>query len=533
MRKIRILFADDEPVIIRGLRRLLPWNEMGFEIVGEAYDGNELKRMLDVCRPDVVISDINMPGLTGIDIIREINETGRQIKVVFISAYQEFSYAQDAVKYGAIDYLLKPVDKERLHEVMRKVTRLIGEQSERNREKEMVVRFERQKRNNTIEEMLAGLTDEDSSAMPELKKFGVIHGSRFISVCYCELDKWDWQEEKRWKEQEKRLIDFSIANILVESLDHSDIGIYFRKGRFHGIFIQHDEPVEAIELANELHSKINEYLKVSVTIGLGEPVDYPDLAIQSAQSAEFALQARYFEGSNRVIKARQATQTDAEAKAELETLQQRMLASMTSGDAEELNRLFRDYIQAVRLFVQYNRNLAITSVYGCIVYLMKEMNELGISVNKADPDNHGLLEQLSSFPTFEMMTRFVERTVCDLRVQATERHSSKDVLQLVQVRAYIDEHYGENITLDSMASLVYMNPYYFSSFFKKHMGENFKQYLTEVRMKHALRLLLQSELMVYEIAERVGYQNARQFSDMFKKKYGKLPQEYKQSFKGS
>ncbi|MNH35623.1 HTH-type transcriptional regulator YesS [compost metagenome] len=93
----------------------------------------------------------------------------------------------------------------------------------------------------------------------------------------------------------------------------------------------------------------------------------------------------------------------------------------------------------------------------------------------------------------------------------------------------MEEHYAENITLESMAALIYMNPYYFSSFFKKHTRKNFKQYLTEERMKHALRLLLESELMIYEIAERVGYNNARHFSDMFKKVYGKLPQEYRQS----
>lgn len=81
--------------------------------------------------------------------------------------------------------------------------------------------------------------------------------------------------------------------------------------------------------------------------------------------------------------------------------------------------------------------------------------------------------------------------------------------------------------------MVYMNPYYFSSFFKKHTGQNFKQYVTEVRMRHALRLLLESDLMVYEIAERVGYNNARHFSDMFKRKFSKLPQEYKQSYRNS
>lgn len=106
---------------------------------------------------------------------------------------------------------------------------------------------------------------------------------------------------------------------------------------------------------------------------------------------------------------------------------------------------------------------------------------------------------------------------------------NKELMQLVQVKSYIEEHYAQSITLESMAAIVYMNSYYFSSFFKKHTGENFKQYLTEVRIKHGLRLLMQSDLMVYEIADRVGYNNARQFSDMFKKRFGKLPLEYKQS----
>ncbi|MDG0791284.1 AraC family transcriptional regulator [Cohnella ginsengisoli] len=101
--------------------------------------------------------------------------------------------------------------------------------------------------------------------------------------------------------------------------------------------------------------------------------------------------------------------------------------------------------------------------------------------------------------------------------------------QLTDVKAYIEQHYKANITLEGAASKVFMNPYYFSSFFKKHTGMNFKQYLTEVRMKQAIKLLLHTDLMIYQIAEEVGYNNARQFSDMFKKHSGKLPQEFRAS----
>ncbi|MBW7453537.1 AraC family transcriptional regulator, partial [Paenibacillus sepulcri] len=115
------------------------------------------------------------------------------------------------------------------------------------------------------------------------------------------------------------------------------------------------------------------------------------------------------------------------------------------------------------------------------------------------------------------------------RLQGTHSGKSvgKEAAQLKQVREYIASHYAEEINLERMAALVYMNASYFSSFFKKHTGQNFKQYVTEIRMQHALRMLLQTDSMVYEVAERVGYNNARQFSDMFKKHYGKLPNEYR------
>jgi two-component system response regulator YesN len=144
-----------------------------------------------------------------------------------------------------------------------------------------------------------------------------------------------------------------------------------------------------------------------------------------------------------------------------------------------------------------------------------------------------LLEQLAAFPSYEAMTDFAKQLISEFRLLLMEKLANKDIMQLAQVKAYIEEHYDENITLESMAALVFMNPYYFSRFFKKHVGENFKQYLTDIRMRNALKLLLQTDLMIYEIAEQVGYQNSRQFSDMFKKKYGKLPLEYKQSIRGT
>jgi two-component system response regulator YesN len=526
MRKIKVLLADDEPVILRGLRKLLHWHELGLEIVGEAYDGKELREMMDVTQPDLIISDISMPGYTGIDIIREIHETNRNIKVVFISAFRDFSYAQDALRYGAVEYLVKPVDKYQLEQAIQKVIRLIGDQSQRVREKEMAVRFELKKRNDSIEELLVRMTNGDKSASAQLKEMGLVSRSKYITVCFGELDGVMSDGNSR-TEPSRNLLDFAISNVLVESIGQTDSGIYFRKGELHGMFLQHDRLEEAVSLSRDFHDKLNRYVKVSFTIGVGKAVESLEEADISAQFAINSLQSKYFSGWNRVIEEPQP-QADSEVRSRINDLLKKLVASLINPAHEVTVEAVSELMNSFRMLALGGKHAAVSAVYGAISSIRQELKEFGIFAGIAD-DDHALLAKLDRFQTFEQMAMHASEVIEEIRRETAAKIGNKEIMQLVQVKSYIEEHYAENITLESMAALVYMNPYYFSSFFKKHTGENFKQYLTEVRMKNGMRLLMQSDLMVYEIAERIGYNIPRQFSDTFKKRYGKLPLEYKQS----
>ncbi len=132
MKEIRVLLADDESVILRVLKKLISWENLGLSIVGEASDGLELKQQIVEQDPDLIVTDISMPGCTGIDIIREIHEAGRSVKVIFISTYQEFTYAQQALQYGALDYLVKPVNKSQLEQVVTKAVSLFVKRLKEN-----------------------------------------------------------------------------------------------------------------------------------------------------------------------------------------------------------------------------------------------------------------------------------------------------------------------------------------------------------------------------------------------------------------
>ncbi|WP_110932071.1 response regulator [Paenibacillus bouchesdurhonensis] len=531
---IRVLLADDEPVILRGLKKLISWEELGLTIVGEANDGNELRQLIQTCDPDLIISDISMPGCSGIDIIREVHEKNLQVKVVFISAYQEFAYAKQAIQYGALEYLVKPVIKAHLEEVVTKAAALIREETEGERAKEMLDHYERKNRTVTIEELLDSLTDGNRKAAAELIHLGAIAISRYTTVCLLETDA-DLSGTSRWEERERKLVHFALNNIIKETIETAGNAIMFHKEGQFGILVQHETPREPIQLAKDLHEKINSYLKLKVSIGIGSAVSDTEEAEYSYHTALKALRRRYFVGLNRVI---ENDSRDSEASESPESpgytlieLQTSLVKALTSQQREQIPEITQQLLSLIKQQAGGSKNVAVSNVYNTILVLEQEMSHIGISIDRIHQEPSSLLDRLSGYCTYEGVEREVEAIVQQIYEQIAHKLTNKEAVQLGEIKAYIEEHYTENITLDSMASLIYMNPYYFSSFFKKHTGQNFKQYLTEVRMKHAVRLLLETDMMIYEISDRVGYNNARHFSDMFKKMYGKLPQEYKQSAK--
>ncbi|WNS44894.1 response regulator [Paenibacillus sp. MMS20-IR301] len=532
-RTIRVLLADDEPVILRGLKKLISWSTLGLDIVGEARDGIELRAMIESCKPDLIISDISMPGYSGIDIIREIHQSGRTIKVIFISAYQEFAYAREAVQYGALDYLVKPVNTGQLEQVVTRAATLIRQESQEERNKEMLRTYERRNLSVTVEEQLEQLTDGNKAAAVTLARMGNTAITRYASICVIETDEYS-DQPSRWEERERKLVEFALSNIIKETVDERGNGYVFRKGERFSVLLQHEQLAEPQQWMEDLHHKINSFLKLQVTIGIGEPVGGVEEAAESYQSALKALRFRYFAGSNRVIsytEEQAAVSLQAAVLPGIQSVQSGITEALKSLDKELLTALTAELLDNVSLLSGGSRNQAVSHVYNAIIQLEADMADFGVDAGLMNQGGKPLLETLADAPAFSTLRQEFAAVLLRMLEQLGCRAAGKEMPQLAQVKSYVEEHYAENITLESIAALVYMNPYYFSSFFKKHTGQNFKNYLTEVRMDHARRLLLQSDLMVYEIADRVGYNNARHFSDMFKKQFGKLPQEYKQSVK--
>lgn len=530
---LNAILADDEPIIIKGLKKLIPWQELGIHIVGEAMTGRGLMEQIELLKPDLVITDISMPDGSGIDVIKHVQSLQLRTKIIFISAYQEFSYAKDALAYGAVDYLVKPIEKNLLLEAVQKAITQLQEASEDQTSKGKLAVYEQKDKKTQLEELFDRLTQGDilpEEANRKLQALEISFHAPCFSVLSMELERLQLQDG-RWGEHEMRLLLFAMSNLAEELMGMYGRGLVIRKAENLCVIVNHDRySADMRQFANEMRDKMLFYLKVHVTISIGKPAHSLEDIRHAYKSAVNTMARSYYEEAGTVLEWTQPERIN-KPESNVEQAKQAIIQAVIAKDKAQVEVLLSDFFKQVHIHANGSKEPAVLAGYSLIIDVVEALVEVGIAINLSSEARKDWLQQMHHCSRFAALTDFLTMQVMGILEQVSASGGSREAQQMKWIKEYIEENYKENLTLESMASQVFMNPYYFSSFFKKHMQENFKQYVTNIRMKHAVRLLLNTDLLVYEIAEQVGYQNPRQFSDMFKKCYGKLPHEYKNQIK--
>ncbi|WP_139999877.1 response regulator [Paenibacillus paridis] len=524
---LKVLLADDERIILRGLHKLIDWQAFGMEIIGEVYSGTELLESIQTLRPDLVVSDIVMPGMTGIDVLKLIKKEGISTYVIFLSAFREFTYAQEALALGAVDYLVKPVDQTKLENAIMKALAMVKEVSHSEHRLSRLAELEQQQSKTQEKELLELLIEGErveltTRALKEYigEQVDVLYSVLLIEQEDILINQGNW-EESGWK-----LLQFAIQNVIKDTINESGLGwVLVRQKQICAIFSLNEgsDPLSAISC---IHERLSAYLKISVTLGLSTGSRLEQLYDRYTE-AETAIGFRFFLGSRSYISYEQIPQPPENSGRPRDAIEKDMVQAITNSTPSQATRLCEEWVKAVSGEAWGNREMVVHCAYALLHVLAHQVSELGCETELRDEQE--LTQRLWSFHTCEELGGFVHEEIVSLMLLVGPKGDHKEVTQLDGVKKYIAEHYKEEIKLESMAALVYMNPSYFSTFFKKQTGKNFKQYLTELRMKEGHRLLMQTDLMVYEVAEAVGYNNPRHFSDMFRKHYGKLPNDYRQS----
>ncbi|MGB8453452.1 MAG: response regulator [Anaerocolumna sp.] len=523
---LKVLLADDEPVIINGLSKMIQWEKLDCEIVGVAYNGSEALELLKSKEPDIAVFDICMPEYTGIELIKIINKEKYKTKVIFISGYQDFFYAQEALKEGAVEYLLKPVKMASLEQAVRKVQLLIRQINTELLDNES---------KNEIQEVFSDINQHDEYAEEELyDRFHKLdmdfNHKLFIGACFAISDK-----------DKKRLIDHMYEKYeLVRFSIYNKVQDYYSNNRIGFVIKRDDSSCNIMILVSEADTdSITEtYIKpvidmiqgeyqIDLFVGIGDSVNSYTKMKYAYKSAKFAFELRYFEDASLIeyknIK-KDYEQSFEDYQQTVDSITKKMIAGDRNIDKDIITGL--DIIESLHYG---NRYAAINRCFTFSVNIYQKLEEYQL-INEAYREKQDdFMNNIRMKDTFREVKKEFVIYYKDLINEIYNAMGNKDKLVVARIKDYIQNNYAENITLALMSKLFYMNSFYFSSFFKKETGQNFKDYLTDIRMKEAIRLILSTDMKTYEIAEKVGYNNVRQFTDKFKELYDTSPVEYKKS----
>lgn len=470
--KLKIVIADDEFIILKGLRSIMEDLKDSVEIVGEARDGEELLNLIEKEHPHAVISDISMPKLTGLEVLNQLSMKNVKPYFVLISGYQEFEYARQAVALSAFDYLLKPIDESALISCISKIKKHI---------------FGEERRDND---------------------FGVASDPEQM---FCVLAL-----------KAEAAIISGIINILshenYEAVQYKEyVCVIYTVDR-----LEDDTSDKIYENAKYVLQMLTERFGTQMWGGLGGVHRSTQNIAHSFCEAEKALQCNYFFDENRVLRHldKEVFQQPYEIdyQAELDAF----LSAIQMLDKQRSLSSFRTLCEYIKYDAEGIKDIA-------IMKLLKIIEDAKSTLRRTDfdelYDQTVIIQQLKNTSKYSEAVRYTESMLTQFFGSLSNTRKHRESFEIEKIKKYIEEHLSENISLESVAKTIYMNPYYFSVFFKKHIGINFKDYVTKFKMEKAYDLLLKTDKKIYVIARQIGICDQKHFSKMFKKYYGLTPSE--------
>lgn len=538
MNEIKVFLVEDEMVIRRGIKNSIDWEKEGYIFCGEASDGELAYPMIIKEKPDILITDIRMPFMDGLELCKLVKKELPNIKILILSGYNEFDYAKEAIRLGVTEYLLKPISSGKLLEALNGVSESIRREKE---DKDLVRKYMEEMRENTehekqkfFEQMIAGNLSM-ADALETGKKYEMNLSAGMYNLL---LFRFTLGKENRKSGELLGEAEYAIEK-LTERLEYV---FEFQRGVEGWAFLlMADNEEQMSERVKELSKDLEEIMKNYSTIayfgGIGQPVARLRELEESFREAERALAARFTMELNRIISVediRMAQNVDTlddieiTSFGEIEKTRTMLEKFLNNGAEDEIDEFVDVYINELpeeNLKSVLMRQYIIMDAY---IVMMSFCEKIEGIEGEMQAQSEELKNSMKTSQTLEEIKNYIRmllKKIIGVRDTISGRRYS-DIIEIAkdQIRK---TYMSDEISLNTIAAEVGMSPSYFSSIFSKEMGKTFVEYLTEIRMDRAKELLMCSSMKTSEIGYEVGYKDPHYFSYIFKKTQNCTPKEFR------
>jgi two-component system, response regulator YesN len=507
-RPLKVIIADDEPIVLEGLRWLIDWNSLGFELVGEAYDGEDALKLMEDCRPDLVITDIRMPVIDGLSLIGLASERYPLTQFIILSGYADFEYARQAIRHGVSYYLTKPLDDRELECAVKAAASTIRSKEAKLRRQQTAARHIREE---TVIRLLLGETQEawvaSARAHLNLSDPSRVRCIQLLTGHEEEQPRTDCFIERTAHDTALagvRLIPYRISKDNQGLLLISDsAGPGLSKDLVNGLIASFrldggEKWSYAVSSEHRGPPGLHRAYQEAVTAGICKP--------SSEEKGVYFFQDMLLEHASLIP----------------DELTDLILKAVADGDPDGVRRFSRA-LSAVLPLDQAVDSWAGAYLSTVRLEALKVLMEHGADVNEW---TKRWFSTASQHDPEGLLYRWI-KDLMEAAVWITEGSGTRTDAAVHEAVEYIKLHYQNKLKLQQVAGHVHLNPAYLGQRFKKQLGVAFNEYLHSVRTEEAKKLLRRTDLKITDIAARVGYPDAEQFAAKFKAVTGMLPSAYK------
>jgi two-component system response regulator YesN len=533
MNPYKIMLVDDEEEVRTSIIRKIDWQDAGFEVIGDAENGKEALEKIEQNEPDVVLTDIRMPYMDGLEMAENIRQRYPSIKIVIFSGFDEFEYAKKAIKLNVIEYILKPVNVEELTAILKKIKKNLDEEIEQKRNvtllRESYIKSLPAIREHFLNDLIHGGMEE-AQIEEKLNEYAIdVAGAVKWVIAAIHLEPDEKVDKAVSLHQQRELIPISVRNLIEEKLEGQYRFIVFHSS-FETILLvaidKDNTQTGLIALLGDICKETKKILEVSVTIGVGESCSSLTDLSRPCHTALNALGYRAITGSGGVICIGDMEPSGHE-KLRFSRMESELIAAVKFGPKEKIRSVIDGIVSRMEdARVHYRQYQAY--VLAIINVLTQLSQQYDLRISEMFGVENDYFEILGRVQKMENVRPYLTEVALKMNAGMEEERSNTTKNVIREAKQYIQDNFQDpELSVEKICRHLHMSPAYFSTMFKKETGQAYIAYLTDVRLGRAVELLMATDDKTYIIAEKVGYPEQNYFSYVFKKKFGVSPTRYR------